>query len=391
MATKKKVRQTKSTTPRAAFQALRKEMNERLVERHREVDGLLISLLAKAHLLLLGPPGTAKSLLVQLLSQIVSGGNYFDILMTRFTLPEEVYGPIDVAGIKNGKHERLTAGYLPESHFAFLDEIFKANSSILNSLLRLINERQFKQGTQQVAADLEVVVGASNELPESNELDALYDRFLLRYWTNYISDRDDVRAMLRLQDKPLTCSLTLANVHAAQAEVEQVTISDEMIELLLDIKDATEKAGFIVSDRRWRSLLSVLRAKAYLEGRDEVAENDLLILTEILWKDPKDRPELVRVVTKAANPALHTAQEILDAAKETYGSIPFGKEVPDHEQARVFQVIVDANAQFKASVNKLRKLTNGKGNEAVERIVEEIEEMSQEASRFAADVSGLNL
>lgn len=389
----KKVRKVKAAqqSPQQKFKDLQTELNQTFIERHREVEGLLVAMLARSHVLLLGPPGTAKSMLVQALSKAVTGSRYFDVLMTRFTLPEEINGPLDVAGIKAGKHQRLTSGYLPESHFGFLDEVFKANSSILNSLLRLINERQYRQGTQTVQSDLEVVVGASNELPESKELDALYDRFLLRYWTKYISDRNEMKALLKLNGGGVKTTVSLQDIHDAQDEVDAVDVSDDILELILDIKDATEKAGYIASDRRWKSLLAVLKAKAYLAGRDEVVEEDLLILAETLWKDPKDRADLLRVVTKSSNPALHTAQEILDAAKETYATIPFTTDVPDHETAGVFENIVNANTQFKASVAKLNKLTNGHGNEAVERIIEEIEDMSGEASRFAARISGLNL
>lgn len=390
--TKKKVRKVKAKVdPRSKFQALRDELGGALVARGREIDGLLMAMLARVHILLLGPPGTAKSMMVRLLSSVVAGSNYYSIMMTRFTLPEHVNGPLDIVALKNSEHKRVTAGYLPEAHFAFLDEVFKANSSILNSLLQLINEREYRQGTQVVKSPIETVVGASNELPESNELDALYDRFLVRFWTKCIADRNEMKEMLLLEQLPLQTQLTLDDIHEAQDAVQAVEMHDDMIELLLDIKDAIEKAGYAASDRRWKSLLSVLKAKAYLEGRDEVEEDDLLVLSDLLWKDPKDRPNLLRVITKAANPALHTAQEILDQAKEKYATIPFTDEVPDHETAGVFENIVNCNTMFTAQVTKLRKLTNGAGNVAVQEIIEEIEEMSTEASRFAARVSGLNL
>lgn len=399
--TKKKVRKVKATsekrphqTPRQKFRSLLRELDSQLINRTREITGMLVALIARVHVLLLGPPGTAKSRQVDLIRHAVGGSEFFRLLMTRFSLPEEVNGPLDVPGLQEGRHERLIDGYLPAAHFGFLDEIFKANSSILNSLLQLINEREFRQGAQVVNCPLEMLVGASNELPESKDLDALYDRFLIRYWVDYLQDRGDVLELLKLNPKwkPAT-KLSLDDIHTAQMEADAVDVSDDVLELLLDIKDAVTKEGFVASDRRWKAVLPVLKANAYINGRDEVTEDDMQVLTDILWNEPKDRPQLLRVVTKAANPVLHTAQGILDAARETFATLPMNKTIDDADTAGVFEQIVNANSEFKSQITKLKKLTAGSDttNGAVKSIIEDIEEMSSEASRFAARISGLNL
>jgi MoxR-like ATPase len=140
---------------------------------------LLLAALSREHVLYIGPPGTAKSELSRRLSRL-SQGAYFERLLTRFSVPEELFGPLSMRALEEDKYVRQTQGYLPEASVAFVDEIFKANSAILNTLLTLLNERLFDNGSQREPVPLVCMVGASNELPESEELDALYDRFLLR-------------------------------------------------------------------------------------------------------------------------------------------------------------------------------------------------------------------
>ena len=158
-----------------------------LVERDLPIRLALIAALAGEHLLLVGPPGTAKSLVARRLNLAFTKSNYFERLLTRFTVPEELFGPLSIKGLEEDRYERLTAAYMPTASIAFLDEIFKANSAILNSLLTLLNEREFDNGTRRDKAPLIAVIGASNELPDSEELNALYDRFLLRLYVGSVS------------------------------------------------------------------------------------------------------------------------------------------------------------------------------------------------------------
>jgi MoxR-like ATPase len=140
--------------------------------------------LAGEHVLLLGPPGTAKSALVRAIAQAF-GGTYFERLLTKFSTPEELFGPISLKALEQDRYQRVTAGKLPEAEFAFVDEVFKANSAILNSLLTAMNERLFHNDGAPTQMPLVALFGASNELPEGKELEALFDRFLLRFDVQY--------------------------------------------------------------------------------------------------------------------------------------------------------------------------------------------------------------
>jgi MoxR-like ATPase len=198
---------------------IEQELKKTYFERGEEIRGSVLALLAKQHVLLLGPPGSAKSLMVEDLCGRI-GGNYFDWLLTRFTTPEEIFGPISLKALEQDKYTRITAEKLPEAHIAFLDEVWKASSSILNTLLRIVNERKFDNNGSPQKVPLLTLFGASNELPESGELSALYDRFLLRYITQYIADPQNFVNMLALPQAPPEARITLDELFQMQAEAE---------------------------------------------------------------------------------------------------------------------------------------------------------------------------
>ena len=187
-----------STTPNLAtikpsldkLQTIERELTASLIERDEVIRASLVALLARQHLVVLGPPGTAKSALVTELAQRIgpqkgAGLRSFAYLMTRFTTPEELFGPVSVSGLKRDEYVRITAGKLVEAELVFLDEIFKASSAILNALLKVANERVFHNGGQEMQVPLISLFGASNEIPQGNELEALWDRFLLRFRVGY--------------------------------------------------------------------------------------------------------------------------------------------------------------------------------------------------------------
>ncbi|WP_165360897.1 AAA family ATPase [Candidatus Chloroploca sp. Khr17] len=305
--------------PLTTLQRLEADLAARFLERDDAVRTLLVAVLAQQHVAVLGPPGTAKSLLVErLAARITTPGSPtqpFVWLLTRFTTPDELFGPISVVGLKRDEYRRITRHKLPEARFAFLDEIFKANSAILNALLALLNERVFDNGPTRLPVPLVTCVGAANELPQGDELAALWDRFALRFMVGYVSEAAFPRLLrlAALATPPVTISeAALTALHQA---VPQVAIPDPIIAALAQLR--TELAGkhIVASDRRWRQSLDLLRAHALLEGRGQVEEDDLTILREALWQTPEQRSQLPNRKRLGLSLALLTRR----SASETFG------------------------------------------------------------------------
>lgn len=297
-------------------------VNASIPERKAEVSCMINALVQRQHVLLLGPPGAAKSLLARTFASGIGARSYFEVLVGRFSVPEEVFGPFSVAGLRDGRYERLTAGYLPNADVAFIDEIFKANSAILNTMLGILNERTYKAGTQVVTCPLETVIGASNELPAEGEgLEALADRFLFRRWVGYLADRDAWWDVVAEGAAPVTATIDPAALATLRAALPHVDVSG-LRAAFGELKDRLSRdAGIVLSDRRWRALMGAVRAQAVLDGRMVATTSDLLILTDAIWTQPDQRPAVAQIVAACVSPDAEAAQKIVDAAIEAFAGL----------------------------------------------------------------------
>ena len=283
------------------LQLIQQKLNERFYDREEEIEGLLTAILSKQHLLFIGPAGTGKSELSSMLGEIVEGSRYFQHLLTPFSTPEELFGVLSLKDLEQGIYKRNITNMLPEAHFSFVDEIFKANSAILNTLLTLINERLYYNNGVPVPCPLISIVGSSNEYIEEGEgLEALFDRFLLRYEVNYIRQQDDFIEMLKDQKYVTVPKLTIQELVEHQIKVTKVVISDSLYKKIAKIRQALHDAGIRPSDRRFKQCLSILRAKAYLAGRFEVINEDLNILKNILWETIDQKLKAEEIISEIA-------------------------------------------------------------------------------------------
>ena len=314
-----------SLTVRDKFTTVRTELGESLIERSEEIDLLLTALIAGEHLLLVGPPGCGKSLLIDSLMKWTHGSK-FCCLLNKYTLTEELFGPYSLTELKNDKFVRITTNRLPEAKFVFLDEIFKSSSSILNTLLKVLNERFFDKGDGvTLRVPLELCLAASNEWPENDskkELGALFDRFLLRKTVNPISSLAGRQRLLWNNQPPeFSTSLSGHELTAARLDANGLLWSIEAKLALESILDELSRQGVKPSDRRIFKCVSIVQAYAWLNGAEEVQPDHLEILQHVLWSDHEESTKVRSVIMQIAAPVGMKVNGLISEIEQVLSSV----------------------------------------------------------------------
>lgn len=297
--------------------ALSRELCAGLHEREEVMTVALLAVLAGQSVFLLGPPGTAKSLMARRLSCAFKDSKHFEYLMQKFSTPEEIFGPIDIAELKQGNYKRKTEGYLPTADFAFLDEVWKSNPAILNTLLTITNEKTFRNGDKVEKTPLKALIGASNELPQSGQgLEALWDRFVVRLEVLPMSDRSSFEALLQNSHVESVININ-AEIAITTAEwlswqkrdIDSVKLSDETLHVIHVIKvqlaeleqqrkieNRQQEPSYYVSDRRWLRAVMLLKSSAYFSGRAVASLLDALMLRHCLWSSSENIAQIEEIV-----------------------------------------------------------------------------------------------
>lgn len=298
------------------------ELGLGVYEKETELGLGLLAALAGESILLLGPPGIAKSMVSRRLSGAFACARTFEYLMSRFSTPDEIFGPVSISRLKaNDCYERATEGYLPQADVAFLDEIWKAGPAIQNTLLTIINEKRYLNGNRMMQVPLKLLVAASNELPTQGEgLEALWDRFLVRVMCQPIAQERNFRRMLCPLPAPPTGGVTQGGQSESRyafsedeyAEVQQmaaaVTVPDAVLDVIQVIRQRLKDVAvegedihrtLYVSDRRWKKIVGLMRTSAVIHDRQEVQVADLMVAVPCLWNEPDEIRSVARIVAEA--------------------------------------------------------------------------------------------
>lgn len=301
------------------IKAILSDIGRGVYEKDEELLLSLLAALAGESILLLGPPGIAKSMIARRIKYAFRDARSFDYLMSRFSTTDEVFGPVSISRLKTSdSYERSIDGYLPTADVAFLDEIWKAGPAIQNTLLTVINEKLFRNGNKELRLPLKILIGASNELPAQGEgLEALWDRFIIRVVCKPISDEKNFRKMLLGSDENNIAESDLAISEEEyakwQKEIKDVTVTEDVLQVITEIrrqlhsvkiKDSSVQRDIYVSDRRWKKIVMLLKASAFMHDRTQTDVSDVFVAHHCLWNNPEEYDDLKQIVMKAMGAAI---------------------------------------------------------------------------------------
>ena len=359
----------------ANFNNLLADLNNAYCERSEEISLLATSLIAEQPAVLLGPAGTGKSALVRSFADSVVYNDdelgFFQYLLNKFTTPSELFGAPSIKELK--ENDRLvlnTSGKLPTARVAFLDEVFKCSSATLNSLLTILNEREYDDGSGiRKKAATEVIIGASNEMPEDG-LDPLWDRFVLRHWVQDIRHEDSFLSLLTGEGiGEVTESVTIAEINLIRNIRDRVDING-ILDTFLKLRKEMEKLNIRVSGRKWRKCVEVVKSVAAIKGRERAVASDCGVLEYVLWDQPE---QCVAIAKTLANVAAGDAKKALELADSAREKVTFNSEGKvDFENA----TIKDVGACKRALNAVLKEMEALDGeDDMVLRCLEEVREL----------------
>ena len=368
--------------------ALEQQMNVKYINRQDVIRGLLVTLLAKGNIVLLGPAGTGKTDMVETLTKCISG-RVFETILTKTSSPEELFGPYSLKELEQGNYIRNTTDTLVDSDVGFVDEVFKCNSAVLNNLLGVLAQRTYKNGSNRPQEiPLQLLVGASNELPEDGTdgpLAALWDRFEMRYRVEYLKDPRSFAKLLAMNHINLEPEVEISLEELRGAQEEVVKVETRPIEPVIgELWKQLAECGFKMSDRKWRNSIKYMQANAYIEGRNQLTSSDIKLLQHIVWNDWKDEIEIKAVIFKVIAPNLSKLHDMFKAADAIYNELmKFSADDNNNRSefgttrslkaTEVHQKLVKTRNDVKKSYEDEK--ANGRDTSEIEKIDKSLEEM----------------
>lgn len=337
------------------------EMNNLFVERDELIKLMELAIVTGTNLLMLGPPGTGKSAITYEMCGRIENANYFQWMLNKTSDPSEILGPFSVKEMENDKFMRITTGKLPEAHIAFMDEVFKSNAPTLNALLTIMNEHIFYNDGKPVEVPLISMFGASNEPPEDESLDAMYDRFIFRMNVQYIHDAankkrmhsnyvDNRAGLLNMVNKT---TITLEEVQALQAATKTVKVPKDIINKFIRLISDLDRQAVHISDRRQNECFKVMQGSAVLAGRNNVTLDDFKSLIYVLWEKEEHIPLIESSILKMVNPYDDRFKELKDNFNQVKTDI---ESITDSSQKS--KKAIESKGVIEKIASKTNKLIN---------------------------------
>ncbi|MFP3162019.1 MAG: AAA family ATPase [Acidilobus sp.] len=350
------------------------ELESPFVGRHEEALVITLALLTGEHVVLIGEPGTAKSAMARRSADLLDV-KFFKYLLTKFTEPSELFGPLDIRALRQGSYRRITTGKLPEAEIAFLDEIFNANSAVLNSILSIMQERVLYDGYTEIRVPLWTLIGASNRVPEEPELEALYDRFLFRQnvrpldeeaWENLI-DAAWKLEMGNVEKSPKVMDMEdLRMLNSLLFKVDLTPIKSKLLRLFMIMNEKE----LHISDRRKGKILKAVAAHALLNGRLQATESDLVVLKYTVPRDVDDFDKVNTILIEE----LKTKERILRELEEIAANVRASER--SVAQLEAFDPrLLDIYKNLKVAKGKIQSLVQDVEDEEIRRKAEEVNEL----------------
>lgn len=369
------------------------EMNQLFVERDELVKIMLLAVTTGTNLLMLGPPGTAKSNITQELCSRIENANYFQWMLNKTSDPSEILGPFSVREMENDRFMRVTGGKLPEAHIAFMDECYKSNAPTLNALLTIMNEHIFYNDGKAVDVPLISMFGASNEPPEDESLMALHDRFIFRINLQYVKDAANKKRMHNnyldkragLLGLTAKTTITLDEIYALQQATYNVKVSKDIVNKFIRLVNDLDKQAIHVSDRRANECFKVMQGAALLRGSNAVGLDDFMPLVYVLWEKEEHIPIIASTIGKMVNP-------YDDKFKELQGNFMEVKTDIDNitDSSQKAKKSIESKGTIEKIVSKANKLINdaSKNGKDVTEFIQFRDEMIQYNQRLIAAALG---
>ena len=429
------------------------EVRASVAERDELIECIAICLIARKNLFILGDTGQAKSYAINEFRKRITGAKQYERLMSKQTDEEQLFGRLDLSSLipgnmpmdelmkdnryaeqaekveklyeqyqndglsstlndavteaknllnikhilcalRSGTPKMITEGKIPDSHIVFLDEIFKSNDGILNSLLTALNEKVYTNEGQTVKIPVESFFSASNEIPNFNDstqaiLKPLYDRFEMKVLTEYVQEKDNRMTVLKNKQSGASNTaityITLAELKQMQHEAEKVKVTDEINELMDNVLCELRRHNIHVSDRKYFGFTPIVRVKAYLSGNTEVKPKDLLVLKNYFWSEPSQIPIVEKILKDICeNPIGAKAQKLVEMARESFSELNNFASSQDRENPDIEKQVL--KLYMKTGKELLRiysDVVNLKEDDMSDADCKKVDEVAEEIENFS--------